>query len=97
MKARVFIFLLVLASFPIILSNCDKNNCINGEGAIVSQNLDIAAFDRVELSGSLNVTITQGSEQSVVAVGQQNIINQLSLKVSDGKWNWHTCKFHHRI
>ena len=32
MKARVILYLLVLASFPILLSNCDKSDCINGEG-----------------------------------------------------------------
>lgn len=64
--------------------------CINGSGAIVSQDLDLPDFDAVHLAMSGEVYITQGSEQSVRVEGKQNIIDELDLSVSNGRWTIET-------
>ncbi|MEO1436891.1 MAG: head GIN domain-containing protein, partial [Bacteroidota bacterium] len=57
--------------------------CVDGEGPVVSQNFNVSAFSGLTLAISANVTITQGDEQSVSIMGQQNILDALALSVSN--------------
>ena len=64
--------------------------CVNGEGPIVSENLDLPSFTGVELSISGTVFIKQGPDQEVVIEGQQNIIDEIELDVRNGIWEIET-------
>lgn len=71
----------------LILLSCDKDTCVHGEGPVVSKEIDLAAFNSIDLKGSLNVIVKQGTEQKVVAIGQENIISYLSTSVKAGNWD----------
>lgn len=61
--------------------------CVNGEGPVVTEELNLADFDGVELSISADVIIRQGSEQSVTVEGKRNIIDELDRNVKNGIWD----------
>ncbi len=84
------ILLLALIT-SITLNSCDDDinfnkNCISGEGAIVTQVLTLPDFNGIELSIEGNVIVSQGPTQEVTAIGQQNIIENLTTSVTNGLW-----------
>lgn len=78
----------------VFMVSCDKEeviidpsaNCTNGEGAQVTRTLSLDAFVAVELSMAANITVKQGDKQEVKAIGESNIIDLISTKVSNGMW-----------
>jgi len=77
--------LLILIS---IISSCNKNNnCIDGEGSIVTKTLALDDFNKVNASISSNITISQGETQEVKIIGHSNIINELNTSVSNNNLN----------
>jgi len=84
-----FLSLIGLLSF----SSCNKedsNNSngtgIKGEGHIVTRTLPIDQFNGVNLATSPNVTVKQGTQLEVKAIGQDNIIDVISTNVENGVW-----------
>ncbi len=75
---RILSFLLAIYSF-ILLSSCDKNDCIPGEGPVISETLFAPDFDGVRVNGNLDVFIEHGDTQEVTAIGHPNIIDRLRL------------------
>lgn len=67
----------------------DENvfGCLIGSGPIVTEELDLPAFNGVELSISAQVFIRQGNEQSVTVEGKQNLIDELERDVRNGIWD----------
>lgn len=61
-------------------------NCEEGDGPRIEQALNTPVFSGVKLSCDANVFITQGDVFEVVAVGEQNVIDELELDVQDGTW-----------
>lgn len=71
------------ASLVLILIVSTVSSCkfIVGEGPVTEKDFDLESFRSVELDGSFDVQITQGAEQKVLVVGNQNIIENLEMKV----------------
>ena len=86
MKMNIrFITVLILAAF--LTAACeDFRFCIEGQGSSVTQTLELDPFSGIEQSVSADVYISQGSEQSVEITGQQNIIDEIRLRVDNGVW-----------
>jgi len=82
-KLHLYFSLFILLG---ILFSCDKDTCVHGEGPVVTKELDLAVFSSVDLKGSINIILTQGTEQKVLAKGQENIISYLSTEVKEGNW-----------
>jgi hypothetical protein len=61
-------------------------NCIKGEGPIVEQELSLPEFSKIDLETSFDVVISQGPEQKVLVVGNQNIIDHLNTNVTGKQW-----------
>ena len=80
------IYTVSLALSVLLCTDCAKDSCLHGSGPIVSKSLNIGDFNGFDLRGSFNVTLEKGMEQRVIASGQENIIDQLSLKINNGKW-----------
>jgi hypothetical protein len=57
------------------------NDKIVGTGPIVTQNLDLDSFNKIENVGVANFYITIGTPQSVVLKAQQNIIDVMTYEV----------------
>lgn len=64
----------------------DFFGCVNGDGAIVSEEISLRDFDGIELKISADVYIRQGAEQKVIIEGQRNIIDEIERDVDNGIW-----------
>ena len=80
---NLLVFLVVLAT-----TACDNIwDCRKGEGPVVTQTLGLDEFNSIKLSGSGKVYISQGEVQEVQVEGQQNMIDNLNLRIRDGHWD----------
>lgn len=59
---------------------------IRGEGEIISKNIDIPQITGVLLSVDAEVVIISGDNQEIVIEAQENILENIELKVDDGIW-----------
>ncbi len=62
-------------------------NCIDGEGKVVTQELKVGGFDQIGLSIPADVKIVPGDGFQVRVNAQQNLIDNIETKVSDGAWD----------
>jgi hypothetical protein len=58
---------------------------LEGSGVDGTQARELPRFDRVELAGSNEVTIRVGGEQSVVVRADDNLLDRVTTRVTDGK------------
>ena len=70
----------------LLLSACDDERCIRGEGDVERRTLQLQPFSDVEANGDFKVYITQGATQQVEVRGQPNILDQVNTQVSNGRW-----------
>jgi Putative auto-transporter adhesin, head GIN domain len=83
--ATVGIFMLSLA-FTKSFSQDDKDNEKNkiiGSGNVITRNIAIRPFDQLEASGVFNVSLTQGSVESVKIEAEDNLQDLFEVK-NDG-------------
>jgi hypothetical protein len=59
---------------------------VKGEGPVVSRDFDLASFEKVTLSTSGKLILTQGSPQSIRIEGQANILDLIRTEVRDDHW-----------
>ena len=71
----------------IFFSSCKEDGCIHGSGPIVTQDLDISAFHSFRSFGNFNIVLSEGSEISVKAETQENIIPFITTTVVDSVWD----------
>lgn len=64
--------------------------CIDGNGPVVTQDINLADFSGVDLQMAADVFITQGSVQEVHIEGKQNIIDHIKRSVNGGVWEIET-------
>ena len=77
-----FVLLLTLA----LSTSCTSDDCITGEGNIVTETLDLEPLDAITLMGSNNVSIKQGDIQEIKVTGYPNIIKELNRSVNNKHW-----------
>lgn len=79
--------LLIFSAFIILfLSACNDDDTYTGEGPIVTEELSLEAFSAIEAMGSMDIVISQGSEQKVEVTGHANIIDRIETSVNNGIW-----------
>ena len=68
-----------------IITGCDKtvNQTIIGTGDVESMEVDLPAFEGVNVTGTCNVDIQIGEPQTVEFYAQSEILDVLTYKVSD--------------
>lgn len=76
--------ILTLTLITVMLSGCSKDT-IEGSGDTQSEFRSVAHFNKVSSEGTFEVTITQGNEQSLEIIADDNIIHRVISKVTDGK------------
>lgn len=78
-----------IAFILLLTAGCMENGQfgIRGEGPVVERKVDIGTIRGISLPGSAKLYLTQGSVQEVRIEGQENIINNLNLKVSGEIWH----------
>lgn len=78
----VGMFLLSSMLFASCIGSCF--NCIDGSGAIVTQNRERATVNGFVIKGSSDVFLTQGPEQSIIVETDDNIIEKVKTYEEDG-------------
>jgi hypothetical protein len=84
MKNIRLITIALLTAF--IITGCDENGnqTVIGTGDVESMEVDLPAFEGVNVTGTCNVDIQIGEPQSVEFYAQSEILDVLTYKVSDG-------------
>jgi hypothetical protein len=72
-----------LAILIVLLSACNLNS-LRGSGKLITENRPVSNFDRVTLSGSGRVIITQNGEESLVVETDDNIMEYVTTEVRGG-------------
>lgn len=70
--------ILTLAAFSFLFSSCGR---VEGEGPIIQETISTPDFTGVELAGGFDVEVVVGGSFSVLAEGQENIIERLQTNV----------------
>ena len=83
-KIPVLTFLFFALTF---LYSCESNECIKGEGDIVTRTLDIKDFTGINLKINADVSVSQGENQEIKVTGNANIIDIIKTAVSNNVWN----------
>lgn len=78
---------LLLFSIVTFTSCSFFENCIEPEGEIVMNELDLADLHSLVISSGVNVTLTQGPTQQIEINGPQNYIDALNKEITNGKWD----------
>ncbi|MBE9519342.1 MAG: DUF2807 domain-containing protein [Bacteroidetes bacterium] len=70
----------------LVLTGCDsiENQTINGTGDVESMEVELPAFEGVNVTGTCNVEIQIGESQSVEFYAQSEVLDVMSYEVSDG-------------
>ncbi len=77
---------LITAMSLFVFVSCD--NCIDGDGAKVTQTINVADFDGIDLQMSGDVNLTDGDQQVVEIVASQRVIDEIvkDSEVVNGIW-----------
>jgi len=69
-----------------LITGCDThgNQTVNGSGPVESLEVDLSAFDGVNVIGTCNVDIQIGEPQSVEFYAQSEVLDVMTYKVNDG-------------
>ena len=79
---RITAFFILL--FAITFTACDDDAvCLKGDGNVQEYDLDVSAFDRISLSGPIDLEIKQGATQSVIVRAESEMYSELEYKVSN--------------
>lgn len=91
MKKSIFFLPILLSLFLVPACDFDDDgpfwDCESGDGPIVEEVLSISEFTGVDLKCAADVYITQGPDFEVLAIGEQNIIDELETDVRNDVWD----------
>ena len=65
-----------------MFSSCSENDIL-GEGDIVTQSFEVSNLSGISIESSIDVNITYGETQSVLATGYENLMEHLDLSVNN--------------
>jgi hypothetical protein len=80
----------ILFSVLILNGSCNIKECCNdqnkvvGSGELIAENLDVAEFTKIDITGQATINIVKGDTQKVALRAQQNILDVLTHEVSNG-------------
>lgn len=85
-KSKPFILFVLIISLSSCYFNGNFKDRIEGEGPMVTRNLDIDNFDGIIVQNSANVILIQGNKLHVEIKAQENIIENIRTEVSGNIW-----------
>ncbi|XOV91361.1 MAG: head GIN domain-containing protein [Bacteroidota bacterium] len=68
-----------------LLTSCNDNDCVIGSGTLNDYPLTVNSFDKVSLAGSMDLFITQGSEQTLLIQAEPEIFGIMETKVKNNE------------
>ena len=83
--AGVIMLVSLACSFNVNLPEININKTLEGSGTMITQERIVSGFDSVELRGFGDLTITQGSSESLTIEAEDNIIDKLTSEVVKNK------------
>ena len=81
-KRGLLLVLIVLAA-SIAPTACNAN-IVNGSGDLISETREVSGFDSINLSGSGEVIVTQGGEESLTVETDDNVMEHVKTEVQGG-------------
>jgi len=72
--------------FLLLTTSCDDDTCVEGGGTLQDYPLTVGTFDKISVSGPINIEITQGSTQQVVVQTEPEIFGIMETKVLNGEF-----------
>ncbi len=77
--------ILLTAIFVSIISgSCIFTGSVEGNGKVVDEARDLGDFDKISVTRGMNVYIIQGTNQKIVVSADENLLDVIETKVSDG-------------
>lgn len=73
---------LLLAAFVL---SCNYRETVRGNGNVITESRTVSSFKNIQLRGSMNIKLVNGSAQSVEIQGEENILPYVETNVSGGK------------
>jgi len=89
-SSKVFIILIMLISpllFSFTITNCSSFRYIQGEGDVITKELTLKEFNKINISCPCDVKVTYGNTQEVMISGHLNIINMMKIYVANKTLN----------
>jgi hypothetical protein len=80
-KASRFGLVLLTAASSALLLSIACGDHIEGSGETITEQRDVPAFTRLDVSGALNASVTIGSPQSVSVTGDRNVVPIIRTEV----------------
>lgn len=74
--------LIVLFSLFLLIS-CDENQLLESSGTIVSKEISVSFFNKINISEGIELHITDDSQTKVEIVGGENVIGKVKFSVID--------------
>lgn len=85
-KKTFFLFIISMCCFLLTDAQRFWKESITGEGEVIRKKIDVRPADGIILGFSGNVVLTQGSQWSVEAEGQENILDNITTELKNGIW-----------
>lgn len=90
MKKIIFVFIIVN------LLACNPIDCFEGNGTIIQKEVMLDSFTQIEVGNEISLIIKQGNFQKVVIESDENLIDNVTVEVIEGKLylrEENTCNF----
>ena len=83
MHRKSIIGMFLLLSLVFLLTACQLPffRVIRGSGEVITENFAVSNFDKIRLDGAGQLVITQGSSESLEIQAEDNVLEQLTVKV----------------
>ncbi|MBA7508656.1 hypothetical protein ES705_00588 [subsurface metagenome] len=78
---RVASIVVLISIFTVTIVSC-KGAQVRGSGNLISEDRDVSGFSKVSISGSGNLFIEQGDEESLTIEAEDNILPLITTRVS---------------
>ena len=89
-RTVTWMYMAIVVILLATLTNACNLMAIYGSGDIVTKNLDVHDFTRVNFSGEGNFMLSQGNEESVAVAADDNLIKHINYEVREGTlYIWH--------
>ncbi|WP_298325313.1 head GIN domain-containing protein [uncultured Dokdonia sp.] len=83
-RKRNLILQLLLA---VLLFSCDTenaNDCLQTDGDIITYEIEVPVFTKIQMEDDIRVLLKQGAEQQVIIETGENLVSDLNFEVSEG-------------
>lgn len=77
---RVALIVVLVSIFAFTIISCKE--LVRGSGNVISEDRDVSGFSKVSISGSGNLFIEQGDEESLTIEAEDNILPLITTRVS---------------